>query len=205
MADAHEALGQHMQQDATQEFGRLKRHHFAPPIAVGVVLPGETNLARGEAQQAIIGQRDAMGIATQIVEHRLRPGAGRLGVDDPRAGPQLGEPRVPRGGRGQGGSGAGKGELIGGEGVRQRGEEFASIDRGERLDGKQKARVRGHPLPLGAQRAAADQRMHVQMLIELLAPGMQHQGGGDFAAEPAWVAPELEQRVRRRREQQIQT
>jgi len=37
--------------------------------------------------------------------------------------------------------------------------------------------------------------VHVQVLGEGLAPGVQHEAGGDLAAEPARVGAELEQGV----------
>jgi len=45
------------------------------------------------------------------------------------------------------------------------------------------------------QCAGADQRVHVQVLPEILAPGVQHQGSGDLPTEPTRILAELEQRV----------
>ena len=43
-----------------------------------------------------------------------------------------------------------------------------------------------------SKRAGADQGVHVQVLPEILAPGVQHQGGGDLPTEPARIGAEFE-------------
>ena len=41
--------------------------------------------------ESIIRERDAMRVATEVVEHLLRAGEGPLRIDDPVDGPQLTE------------------------------------------------------------------------------------------------------------------
>jgi len=60
-----------------------------------------------------------------------------------------------------------------------------------------------NPVAVGMQRARTDQRVYVQVLPEILAPGVQHQGGGDVPTEPARILAELEQRVRSSLEQEV--
>ena len=81
----------------------------------------------------------------------------------------------------------------------QAGEELAAKDLRERVDRERGTRAAGEiQLPVGAERAGGDEAVHVQVLGERLAPGVQHQGGGDLAAEPARVLAELDQGVPRR-------
>ena len=50
---------------------------------VAIVLPSEAHLTGFDIQQAIVRDRDAMGVAADVVEHLFRAGEGPLGIDDP--------------------------------------------------------------------------------------------------------------------------
>lgn len=80
--DAHETLGEDVQQEATDEFP-WEQAHEAPAIAVRVVLVAEAHLLIGRAHQAVVGECNAVGVAAQILEYLLRCGKGPLGVDHP--------------------------------------------------------------------------------------------------------------------------
>ena len=43
---------------------------------------------------------------------------------------------------------------------------------------------------LGRQSTACHETMHVEMLVQVLAPGMQDHGGPEVPTQPAWVPPE---------------
>ena len=58
-----------------------------PPVAA-VVLVAEAHAALVEADQPVVRDGDPVGVAGEIGEHRLRPGEGRLGVDEPVLLPQ---------------------------------------------------------------------------------------------------------------------
>ena len=77
VANALEARRQHMQQEATHELLRVEAHGLAPRL-VTVVLPREGDPAVGEVDQAVVGDRHAMGVAAEIVEHLLGPPKGGL-------------------------------------------------------------------------------------------------------------------------------
>jgi hypothetical protein len=51
--------------------------------AVGIVAPAEAEALSVEGQQAMVGDGDAMGIATEVVQDMGRAGEGRLGIDEP--------------------------------------------------------------------------------------------------------------------------
>ena len=82
MADADEAPGQHVQQEASQELICGEGHDLLL-AAVSVVLPAEGDVIPVEADEAMVGDGDAMGIAGEIVKHVLGSAEGRLGIDDP--------------------------------------------------------------------------------------------------------------------------
>jgi len=66
------------------ELGDRDSHDFALVIAAfPVVLPVETDVGLVDIEQAIIGDRDAMGVARQIGQDLLGTGEGLFGIDEP--------------------------------------------------------------------------------------------------------------------------
>ena len=63
------------------------------PAVAAVVLVAEGHAALVEAEQAAVRDGDAVGVAGEIGEHRLGPGEGRLGVDEPVLPPERREMR----------------------------------------------------------------------------------------------------------------
>ena len=82
VADAHEARGKHVEQEAVQEL--LDRQgHQALLVAVRGVSPAEGNLVPREGDQAVIGDRHAVGIAAEVTENMFGTTEGRFAVDHP--------------------------------------------------------------------------------------------------------------------------
>ena len=82
VADAHEARGKHVEQEAAQEL--LDRQgHQALLVAVRGVSPAEGDLVSREGDQAVIGDRHAVGVAAEITENVFGTTEGRLAVDHP--------------------------------------------------------------------------------------------------------------------------
>ena len=71
-----------MEEKPADEFLGRKRHRFLLTF-VSVVFPVEAHLTRFDTQQAIIRDRDAVGVAADVVQHLLWASKGRLGIDDP--------------------------------------------------------------------------------------------------------------------------
>ena len=82
VADANEASGQHMLAEAAQELACGERHD-ALLVAMCIVFPSEPNLVTIEAEQALVADGDAMGIAAEIAQHADGITEGRLSVDHP--------------------------------------------------------------------------------------------------------------------------
>ena len=76
VTDAHEASGKHVQKEAPQELRRAQGH-LAVFAAVGVILPAKGDALLVEGQQAMIGDRHAMGVATEIAQHLQGTTEGR--------------------------------------------------------------------------------------------------------------------------------
>src|SRR3954447_18188579 len=87
MADAMEAVGQDVKQEATDELVGAKGHHLLL-VVVAIILPAEADLAFGESHQTAVGDCDAMGIPAEIIEHLLGSAERSLDVDDPANGAQ---------------------------------------------------------------------------------------------------------------------
>jgi hypothetical protein len=77
-------LWQNVQQEAPDELVGAECHCAVPRLPVAaVILVAEGHAARIESKEATVRDGDAMGVAGEIGEHRLRPGEGRLAVDEP--------------------------------------------------------------------------------------------------------------------------
>ena len=201
VADAHEALGQHVQEIAADELLSVERHHLAT-VAVGVVLVMEAHRLIIEADEAVVGERDAMGVATEILEHLLGTSEGAFGVDHPRLGVEIGEEGGAASGVGEERSAAAQAERAALEGVLERGEELAARHLRERFHREEEAAARVDPAPLAPERPAAHQAVHVQVLREALPPSVQYRRDTDLAAQPARVPAELDEGLGRRVKEQ---
>src|SRR5439155_24864841 len=135
--------------------------------------------------------RDAVGVPTEVLEDLRGPGERPFGVHDPVMLAQIPEP----GGEGrrisERGARAGEAELAGGEGAVKRLQVFAAEDPGEGADGEQKARRGVDPArAVLGERAAGDDTVQMQVLGEILAPGVEDRRAADVTAEMAWIAGE---------------
>jgi hypothetical protein len=81
-ANPDEPARQDMEGEAAQEFfgGNC---HPALLAAVSVVLPMEGDVAVSNGNEPVIGDGDAMGIASQVVEHMPRSPEGAFRIDHP--------------------------------------------------------------------------------------------------------------------------
>lgn len=82
VADTMEAVGQSMKEKATDELVRLQTHDLLGAVLT-VILPAESDVIVVASFEAVVGDGDAMGVATEIGEDLGRPAERPLGVDDP--------------------------------------------------------------------------------------------------------------------------
>ena len=97
VADADEAFGEQVQQEAAQELIDGESHQLLL-VVVGGVAPAEGDLAVGQCDEAMVGDGDAMSVAAEILEHVVGIAKGWFGVDDP----VFAEERTQPGGEGLG-------------------------------------------------------------------------------------------------------
>src|SRR6266446_2666015 len=80
--NAHETFRKQVQQEAAQEFIDRKSHQLLFVVMSGIA-PTKSDRLSSKRDQAMIGDRYAMGVAAQILEHILRATEGWLRVDHP--------------------------------------------------------------------------------------------------------------------------
>jgi len=84
VADAVQALGQDVDEEAADELVCCERHHL---VAIGafepIVLVFEADSVFVERDQPAVGDGDAVGVAGQIRQYRLGSGEGAFAVDVP--------------------------------------------------------------------------------------------------------------------------
>jgi hypothetical protein len=89
MADAVEALGQHVQEKAPDELVRVKPHRLPTARAVdAIVFPAERDAGVVSCNEAAVGDGDTVGVPGKIAQHLLRSCERRLAIDDPLDAPQ---------------------------------------------------------------------------------------------------------------------
>src|SRR2546425_3270102 len=82
VTNAHEPSGKNVQKETTQEL-RGEKSHLALLATVSIILPAKGDELLVEGQQAMIGNRHAMGVAAEIAYHLQGTTEGGFGIDDP--------------------------------------------------------------------------------------------------------------------------
>ena len=82
MADAHEAVGQDMKQEAADELFSRQGHRLQC-VAGFAIAVGEGDLGIFDRRQTMVRDGHPMGIATQVVEDFLGSREGLFGIDVP--------------------------------------------------------------------------------------------------------------------------
>jgi hypothetical protein len=82
VADVHEALGENVEKEASEELDGVQVH-AALATPVSIVFPVEAHLAIVKAEEALVGDGNPVGVASEVLEHLLGTTEGRLGIDHP--------------------------------------------------------------------------------------------------------------------------
>src|SRR6516162_4145347 len=97
VADAVEALGQHVHQEAPDELVRVKPHRLPAARAVdAIVLATERDAGVVGGNEAAVRDSDTMRVTREIAQHLLGSGERRLAVDYPVEAPQRGDEALER-------------------------------------------------------------------------------------------------------------
>lgn len=82
MADADESRRQHVQQESAQEFIDCQRHQTFLIVVSGIA-PAKGDVAVGERDQAMVGDRYAVGVLTEIAKRMLGAAKRTFRVNHP--------------------------------------------------------------------------------------------------------------------------
>ena len=193
VADAHEAAGEQVQEEAAQELIDGQAHE---PLLVAVsgISPAEGDVAVGEGNESVVGDGDAVGVGTEIAQGVIRSAEGPLGIDDPVVAEQESEPGGEGCLRGEGCEVAVELEGACLESVLESGDELAAEDTAEHLDGEEEGAAGGDPAGVVWREAAGGEyAVGMRMMLQPLVPGMEHAEEADLGSEVARIAGDLQQ------------
>jgi len=133
IANASKLRGRDVGEEAPDEFLGAQAHDLLDLLSVlpffPVVEVGEGNDAVVDAEDAVVGNGDAVDVAPQIPDQVVRLGEGLFGIHDPGVGAKPSEQPLPAQVRGERGL-AGQVQLAVGLGRLQRVDEFLAEDSG---------------------------------------------------------------------------
>ena len=82
VANADQSGGQHVEQEAADELDRIEGHGLGAGV-IRVIFPVEAEVAIFQGSKTVVGDGDAMSVASQILEHAPGSTEGRLDVNHP--------------------------------------------------------------------------------------------------------------------------
>src|SRR5262245_37353768 len=97
MAQALEAPGEHMQQEAPDKLGCWEAHYL-DGVVLPIIAPAEVDDAVFHSDETLMADGDPMRIAPEVRHHLLGASAGRLRINDPLLPPEGVQPLDKRGG-----------------------------------------------------------------------------------------------------------
>jgi hypothetical protein len=182
-----------MEQEPSQKF--LGSYGHQPLLTfMGVIFPSKGNLAIGNVDDSVIGNRDAMRIAGQIVEDMFGSSEWPFSVDNPVVAKQRSQKLIERFLFGQPFHTASKPEFPLEESALQTGDELTAKDAAQHLDRQEERIARMDPaLVVGRKAAGWDHAMDVRMRLKLLPPGMKHTQKTNLGSEMLGIGGNLHQ------------
>ena len=178
-----EAARRDMQHQPPQEFHGLEREG-TQAVAALVVLGAEGHLATLQGHEPMVGDGHAMRRAGQVLQDVLRVLDGLFGVDDPLLVAQRREEPLPGGGLGKFPTTTREGQLVLAIELCKAGEVEVPEAAREDTNGQEEVGTTRHP-PCTIQREppGGQDTMEMGMVVQLLAPGMQHSEAPNLRAE----------------------
>jgi hypothetical protein len=191
--DPNEPLGQGMQEEPADELEGIEVEG-AKTAASCVVLITERHDPVLEGQQAVIRDGDAVRVASQVLQHRLRAAERSFGVDDPLGAAGLGDQALERGRLGEPFQGPMEAEPSVVEGPLEQSEELAPEQATQDPDGEEEVGGAGYPAgPIRGQASGGHHAVDVGMVMKVLAPGVEHGEEPDLGPEVTGIGGHLEQ------------
>ena len=180
--NALQATGKHMEQESADELLGIKRHDLLT-VMVPVILPAEGNLPALGINQPVVGNGDAMGIASKVIQHLPGSAERPLGVDHPFGVAQGREVFGPRVRIAKWFERSGKREPPRLEGLLQPVEEQPAEQSREHAHGEEEAGFAGNP-PLAVRRQppSGDDAVQMGVVEQVLTPRVEHGEEADLGA-----------------------
>jgi len=196
VTDPHKAFGQHMQQEAPDQFLASQGHDLVA-TAVAVVLVADIHrlVVLIEVEQPPVRQGDAMAVAAQVLDHGVGARQTGLGIDHPLGLHQGVEDPLDLRRRNPG-----QAPLL--EGPAQAADETAAEVPGQGPHREQVSARGRMPGPVGPEGPARHQTVQVDMAHQRLPPGMQHRRHPQLSVQALGVLTEGGQGRPHRLEQQ---
>ena len=183
IANAVESTGENVEEESPDELLRREGHDFLL-IVVTVVPPLELHLPVFDIQQSMVGNRDSVGVAAQVVHHLLRSGEGRFGVNDPFQVVQRIEITAESLGILKGRERRKEAEFAGVEGLLQIGQEQSAEPAGQHPYGQEEIGAARNPAgTVGRDPATRNDTMQVGMKEQVLSPTVQYREEADLGAQ----------------------
>ena len=209
VADADKTGRQDMEEEAAEELDGREGEGFFE-AAVAVILPAEADAVVFDFQQAMVGNSDPVGVATEILDDLGGAAERPLGVDHPAAVASGAQPTAKGLRIGEPSQIAEEGELPLLEGLQQGVPEEVAEAGAEDFNGQEEGLARflgtaaGDPaLAMGRQSSRRDDPMQMRVMGKLLAPGVEDGEESDLGAQMFGISGNRAERGRHGVEQQV--
>ena len=195
VADTGKPARQDVQQESADEFVGQEGHGLLS-VVVGVILPLEGDALAVKGRQARIGDRRAMGVAGQILQHLLCAAKGWLGVDDPVGPNRLIKQALEGLAVGVPAQHAEETELSATKSLLQSSDELAAKDTTQNAHREEEVGAPLDPLlAVGRKPAGGHHAVQVGMMHQVLSPRVQDGEKTDLGAEMLGLGGNLQERL----------
>jgi len=183
----------------------MAQRHDTALAVVGVIFPAERHLRIGDLDQPMIRDCDAVGVASQIMQHMFRPAEWLLGVHDPvfteQGSQETGESlRLSKRS-----AGSEKDELVPTECEPQARQKLSAKHPAQDLHRQEEVIGGADPLLVIRRQPAAEyDAVNVRMRLQSLAPGMQNAQQADLCAQMPGIGSNLQEGGRTGFEKQLE-
>jgi hypothetical protein len=190
-------------QESAQELLCGDRHDLLL-AAVRIVFPAKRDPIILERNQSMVGDGDAVRIASEIVQNMLGTAEGWLGIDDPVLAKELSEKSSKATRLDKTLERAVKLELVLTKELFQSSCELAAEDAAQCGDGQEESSRGGDPSgTVRCKTASRNNVMDVRMMLKVLPPSVEHAEKPDVCSQMLWVCGQFKQRRCTGSEQQI--
>ena len=196
-AHSAQTLGGRVPEQAGDEFVDGEVAGFE--LAVAVVAVVETDDVVGEVEAVIVGQRAALDVAGEVEGHAVAVGIGLGDLDVPVAAPLVGDDGQPV----VGGQQVGQLQASCAQRVLECAEKLAAKQCLQGFEGEEEILASGLPLVVRGKAPGGHQAVHVGVVAQGAAPGVQGHEQAGHGTEEFGVGAEFEQAVAGAVEQQL--